>query len=94
MGDRPIQPPNTLGYRSACRHRSRWTLSKSEGPDIEIAGDPSSLREIVGAGAPTDGTTGANTAGPGSRYTDVTGAKLYINGGTRASPAWKIVTSA
>lgn len=57
-------------------------------------GDFSGIRELIGAGAPTDGTTGANVAGKGSRYTDVTNAKLYINGGTTASPTWKIVTSA
>jgi hypothetical protein len=33
-------------------------------------------------------------AGIGSRYTDVTAGKLYINGGTKAQPVWKIVTSA
>jgi hypothetical protein len=49
---------------------------------------------IVGAGAPTDATTGANVAGIGSQYTDVTNANLYINGGTKASPVWKLVTRA
>ena len=37
---------------------------------------------------------GVGTAGPGSRYTDITNAKLYINGGTAAQPDWNIVTSA
>lgn len=56
--------------------------------------------DLVGAGVPvdyTDGTppaTGEGLAGPGSRYTDITNAKLYINGGTKAQPIWKIVTSA
>ena len=58
------------------------------------------VKELIGAGAPvdyTDGTppaTGEGVAGPGSRYTDITAAKLYINGGTKAQPIWKIVTSA
>lgn len=54
------------------------------------------LYELTGSGAPTDGTsgTGAGFAGPGSRYTDYTNAKMYINGGTKASPAWGIFTSA
>lgn len=33
-------------------------------------------------------------AGIGSRYTDITNGKLYINGGTKAVPVWNIVTSA
>lgn len=47
-----------------------------------------------GAGAPVDGTTGANVAGIGSVYIDLTGKKWYFNGGTKAVPAWKLVTSA
>ena len=50
--------------------------------------------EMIGAGAPSDGVTGVNIAGIGSRYTDTTLGKLYINGGTLADPIWKIVTSA
>lgn len=38
--------------------------------------------------------TGATVAGPGSQYTALDTAKLYLNGGTKAQPAWKIVTSA
>lgn len=50
-----------------------------------------------GTGAPVDGTsgTGAGWAGPGSEYTrTVSTIKKYINGGTTASPVWKLVTSA
>lgn len=60
----------------------------------------SDVLDLVGAGAPVDYTdgdpaaTGEGTAGPGSRYTDVTGANLYINGGTKAEPVWKLVTRA
>lgn len=49
--------------------------------------------EIVDAGAPTDAVTGADVAGPGSRYTDITAGKLYINTGTKAVPAWVVVGS-
>lgn len=43
-----------------------------------------------------EGGTGVavGVAGKGSRYTDTTNGKLYINGGTAAQPDWKIVTSA
>lgn len=37
---------------------------------------------------------GEAVAGIGSRYTDYTNGKLYINGGTKAVPVWNIVTSA
>lgn len=36
----------------------------------------------------------ANAAAPGSFGIDTTGLKLYIQGGTLAVPAWKLVTSA
>jgi hypothetical protein len=67
---------------------------------IPVSGTIGDLLEFIGEGAPvdyTDGTppaTGEGVAGPGSRYTDITAAKLYINGGTKAQPLWKIVTSA
>lgn len=56
----------------------------------------SDLRHLHGAGAPTDAVTGAGECGKGSLYTDRTNGKLYINSGagTKASPAWKLVTSA
>lgn len=57
---------------------------------------PSNVKIITNAGAPTDGGagTGANTAGKGSLCIDTTNGKAYINGGTLASPTWKLVTSA
>jgi len=54
----------------------------------------SDVVDLVGAGVPTDGTTGAGVAGKGARYTDVTNSNLYINAGTKASPVWKLVTRA
>jgi hypothetical protein len=55
---------------------------------------------LAGAGAPVDYTdgdpaaTGEGTAGIGSLYTNTTNGKLYVNGGTKAQPIWKLVTSA
>jgi len=53
---------------------------------------------IVGSGAPVDGVvgtgTGAGLCGPGSQYTDIAVGQLYINAGTKASPAWKLFTHA
>jgi len=61
---------------------------------------PNDVSLITGDPAPTDGAsgTGAGFAGPGSLYIRInpTNAKIYINGGagTKASPVWKLVTSA
>ena len=49
---------------------------------------------MVDAGAPVDGTTGDNFAGPGSMYIDSTGANMYLQTGAIASPVWKLVTRA
>jgi hypothetical protein len=49
---------------------------------------------MTGAGAPSDGTTGDDFAGPGSMYVDITGANLYIQTGLITSPVWKLVTRA
>lgn len=48
--------------------------------------------DLVGAGAPTNGTsgTGVNAAGPGSTYFDYTNNIYYWNSGTAASPVWNI----
>ena len=43
---------------------------------------------LQGAGAPTNGTTGANVAGKGSVYIDNTTGTAYRNTGTKASPVW------
>jgi hypothetical protein len=64
---------------------------------VVLSGD---TRIYTGAGAPvdyTDGTppaTGEAEAGIGSLYVDYTNGKLYLNGGTKAQPVWKLVTSA
>ena len=51
---------------------------------------------FVSAGAPTDGASGteAGVAAVGALLIDATNANLYINAGTQASPAWKLVTRA
>lgn len=67
---------------------------------IQSVGLADDVLLISGAGAPVDYTdgdpvaTGEGTASIGSVYSDVTNGKLYVNGGTKAQPVWKIVTSA
>lgn len=48
---------------------------------------------LVGTGAPTNGTSGtaAGLAGPGSTYTDYTNKKVYVNTNTLASPTWDLL---
>jgi hypothetical protein len=43
---------------------------------------------LTGDGAPVDGTTGDNFAGPGSLYIDYTNAKIYIQTSLITTPAW------
>jgi hypothetical protein len=71
------------------------------------AGGPSSVKPYIkanirmendvvfmnAAGVPTNGTTGANFAGKGSLYVNITTGILYINTGTLASPTWTVVGS-
>lgn len=51
---------------------------------------------FTSAGALTDGTSGdgAGWAGKGSLCLRLDTGKIYIQGGTKASPAYKLVTSA
>ena len=55
-----------------------------------------SLGPFQNAGAPTNGTSGtkAGRAATGALLIDTTNANLYVNGGTLASPTWKLVTRA
>lgn len=46
---------------------------------------------MTGSGAPVDGTTGDNFAGPGSLYVDIGSGKLYINTGVITNPTWVVV---
>jgi hypothetical protein len=61
---------------------------------VPVSGTIGDLVEMIGAGVPTNGTTGATIVGPGSRYTDITNANIYVNANTKASPTWKLVTRA
>lgn len=45
------------------------------------------------AGVPGAGD-GVDVAGKGSLCSDITNGNLYINAGTKAVPAWKLVTRA
>jgi hypothetical protein len=82
---------------------SRWLVDSVLGPGCNVTqnpassvpdlGAPADLMHLYGAGAPS-AATGANQAQTASLYTDLTNAKLYINGGTKATPSWRIVTSA
>lgn len=55
---------------------------------------------LSGSDVPVDYTdgdpaaTGEGFAGPGSIYLRTATGKMYLNGGTKAQPLWKIVTSA
>jgi hypothetical protein len=45
------------------------------------------------SGAPSNGSTGADFAGKGSLYVDISSGILYINTNTLASPTWVVVGS-
>lgn len=47
--------------------------------------------DLVGAGAPVSGTTGAPFTAPGSTYTDTLTGIVYFQAGTLASPVWSAV---
>lgn len=59
--------------------------------DIRMSHD---VCTFSGATAPVDGVTGAGYAGTGSLYIARDTGKGYLNGGSKAVPAWKIITSA
>lgn len=48
---------------------------------------------LTGSGTP-DATVGATFAGEGSIYIKTATGKLYVNGGSKTTPDWKLVTSA
>lgn len=48
----------------------------------------SSVRFLVGSGAPSNSATGVGDAGPGSTYIDFTNNVTYYNLGTAAAPVW------
>lgn len=52
--------------------------------------------DVAGSGVPVDGTTGtgANLTDKGSTYVDIATGNKYLQKGTKASPAWKLITTA
>lgn len=49
---------------------------------------------LNGSGAPVDGTTGDNFAGPGSLYIDYANGNAYLQTSLVTTPVWKLVTRA
>jgi hypothetical protein len=96
----PVSSAITVGPRGDV---SRWLIDQVLGPSVSVtqntasavpdSGAPPDIVHLYNAGVPT-AATGANSAAPGSLCTDITNFKLYINGGTKAVPSWRIVTSA
>ena len=69
------------------------------GPQPLLAVDSNSLTGTaptlaVALTTPGVAGTGGGQAGPGSRYTDLAAGNLYLNGGTKVRPVWKLVTRA
>jgi hypothetical protein len=108
VGEQPSGVPISVAVGSTVQigprgDVSRWLIDQVLGPGVNVtqnaaasvpdSGAPLDLMHLYGAGAPT-ASTGANQAQTASLYTDTTNAKLYINGGTKAVPSWRIVTSA
>lgn len=58
---------------------------------IRLGGD---VVLLFGAAGPSDGTTGADVAGPGSLYFRTSTPGVYVNTGSKATPAWKAITHA
>lgn len=79
-----------------------YGIDFTKGGDYDLSPDKAEIRLsndvciMTGSGAPTDGTTGAGYAGPGSLYIDYTAStvtKLYVNEGTKATPDWELIPS-
>jgi hypothetical protein len=49
---------------------------------------------LNGSGAPVDGTTGDNFAGPGSLYIDYANGNAYLQTSLITTPVWKLITRA
>jgi hypothetical protein len=104
MPGSPISVPASsavmIGPRSDI---SRWLIDSVIGPGVNVtqnaaasvpdSGAPLDLMHLFGSGAPA-ATVGQNQAQTGSLYTDFSAGKLYVNSGSKATPSWRIVTSA
>ena len=108
VGEQPSGSPISVPASSAITvgprgDLSRWLIDSVIGPGVTVTqngaqsvpdlGAPIDLCHLYGSGVPSAATS-ANQAAVASLYTDLTNAKLYINGGSKAVPSWKIVTSA
>jgi hypothetical protein len=96
----PVSSTITVGGRSDV---SRWLIDQVLGPGVVVVQNPAAsvpdvsapadVQHLFGAGAPT-AATGANQAQTASLYTDTVNAQIYLNGGTKAAPVWKLLTRA
>jgi hypothetical protein len=100
----PIAVPSStavvVGPRSDV---SRWlidqvlgagcTVVQNPAQSVPDAFAPADLCHLFGSGAPA-ATVGQNSAQTGSLYTDFSAGKLYVNSGSKATPSWRLVTSA
>lgn len=85
-----VATPGDTCYYMGRAHAAKTNGQTSVTVDLNVCPASIGLATVLisGAGAPTNGTTGANVAGPGSLYTDITNGVLYINTNTKASPTW------
>jgi hypothetical protein len=96
----PVNSTITVGPRGDV---SRWLVDQVLGPGVSVTQNaaasvpdafaPLDLMHLFGSGAPS-ATVGLNQAQTGSLYTDFSAGKLYVNSGSKATPSWRIVTSA
>jgi hypothetical protein len=108
VGEQPSGSPVSVPASSAIvigprSDISRWLLDGIVGPGVVVvqnsaasvpdSGAPADVCHLFGAGAPT-GATGQNQAATGSLFTDFSAGKLYVNSGSKATPSWRLVTSA
>jgi hypothetical protein len=58
------------------------------GAEAGATGDTTGYGPALSAGTPADGTFGAGTLEKGGLVIDTTGAKLYMNTGTKGTPTY------
>jgi hypothetical protein len=100
----PIAVPSnsaiTVGPRGDV---SRWLIDQVLGQGVSVTQNaasavpdafaPADIMHLFGAGAPA-ASVGQNSAQTGSLYTDFSAGKIYVNSGSKATPSWRLVTSA
>lgn len=60
-------------------------------PLSQPSGGTDPAKRMEGAGAPTDGVTGAGALDKGGEYVDTTSGLHYYNTGTKAAPVFTLV---